>query len=96
MTLNPPAAHRRRTPVEVETLLDALDERGNPVTTRRSERPAHALRDPRGREILRAFFAGEITRDDVHERLDTQPDIDNADLVRWFAWSYRASQWVEA
>lgn len=94
MTLNPPAAHRRRTPDEVETLLDALDKRGNPMTTRRSEMPVHALRDARGREILRAYFAGEITRDDVHERLDAQPDIENAGLVRWFAWSYRKSQWV--
>lgn len=83
MTLTPPSTHRRRTPAEVETLLDALDERGNPVTTRRSELPAHALRDPRGREVLRAFFAGEITRDEVHERLDVHPDVENASLVHF-------------
>lgn len=56
--------------------------------------PAHALRDPRGREILRAFFAGEITRDEVQEPLGSHPDIENAGLVRWFAWSYRQSQWL--
>ncbi|GAA4260853.1 hypothetical protein [Dietzia aurantiaca] len=94
MPHNPSATHRRRTPAEVETLLDALDAQGNPITTSRSERPAHALRDARGREILRAFFAGEITRDEVHERIDVQPDIENASPIRWFAWSYRDSQWV--